>query len=1270
MTDIHARTSSEVTNGATLTPFCANFLTDENTASAGSHSFSPDDLSSSTSMSDPSMSREHITDWDLGEVGYAYTPMYHHRDHFFDTEDFSWQEVLQAIEDYDWSPNGQESEDNLTNNNANHPEEKSMIIPALPTHLSPADSAPENVTSTRHETETTEHPDTFQADGLHSSNAISSEEKIESEYAHPPVTGPAPDVPDAAASVVKSLQRKAAPEERESPNFTTSALEAIDQTANASHNDDEQRLLQLSAWLDDGDEPENRGGDTAADITQTGPYTYGPPSAAWVSPRVQGPVSETHAKHVVETEPEDLTRPLDETVVLAEETPLPSSEMEVSQHQSIYNDAVDASPSSDVERCDVASATDTVATSVAEYAGLPEEMDIDEEIAQSPDSEDAFHHVTLPTLPVAEKSAWTHVIDALTTLDYTTPTMSSTEEAFKPNATHGPDDATSETYDGTHGPDEAFHGPDDATHKPDDATHKPDNAIHGPDDATRKDDASTHESKDVTCEPDDAIHGPSDTAHGPGDATSEPDNGIHSPDGAILGTGDSAHEPKDGTPDDGIQEPNGATYSPDDATHELDDSTDEPNNTHKPGDGTYKLNDGPPDDRTDLNLPLSPCPTSIITHQAIDATHGLDYAIHETEDATHEPNDGTPDNGIQEQDNATNSPEDSTHELKDDTHEPSDGTHEPHDSQPDNQPKQPPSLCQTPTTLSPHPAIATILPSTSIPFRPQIASPPTHCIPTPLSAQHTPTPPLSPTTALCSAMEGLTLSLTPIPSPAFPLETRKRAPPSPHDEMERDSGPARKKAKLTPGAGEEGFCTTPPASGDDGGEFTAGDECGDLSARDEADMDCEYADGDELCEYSYDDVCVAAQGRGAGHMIESVEGAEVGALLEGAAREEDGDDGGGAQQVCVEEEEEEEEEEAEEEEEGKGECAQQTCNDDNDVKIGTSLFSGPYIQHNNNADMREQIHTASASASPASPSPSAEAETPASRTSPSPASNAQLHAPSIAHQAPRHQPAIQSPSAPEPTNLKAIKLESNTNIDALLNELLPHHPRHHHPAPTTILSNPFSSSANLHAHTGIKPTKHSTSKPEDLNPQPATPPHAPNRPSSSLDRQSTIQKRHPTPLLLRELSLPYGRRTTRSETAGQETGSEEGRSVEVGRACGDEGLVVGEGVKKENEGVVVGEGAKKENKGVDVKRECAQRKSMAENDGIGVAEIEGVHATETKSVGVKKQTAMRQTNNLAHNKQSAQHVKHTHHIHLIQPTHPKTSLHHPIQTPSSNQASD
>lgn len=69
-------------------------------------------------MSDPSMSREHITDWDLGEVGYAYTPMYHRRDHFFDTEDFSWQEVLQAIEDYDWSLNGQESEHNLTNNNA------------------------------------------------------------------------------------------------------------------------------------------------------------------------------------------------------------------------------------------------------------------------------------------------------------------------------------------------------------------------------------------------------------------------------------------------------------------------------------------------------------------------------------------------------------------------------------------------------------------------------------------------------------------------------------------------------------------------------------------------------------------------------------------------------------------------------------------------------------------------------------------------------------------------------------------------------------------------------------------------------------------------------------------------------------------------------------------------------------------------------------------------------------------------------------------------
>lgn len=358
------------------------------------------------------------------------------------------------------------------------------------------------------------------------------------------------------------------------------------------------------------------------------------------------------------------------------------------------------------------------------------------------------------------------------------------------------------------------------------------------------------------------------------------------------------------------------------------------------------------------------------------------------------------------------------------------------------------------------------------------------------------------------------------------------------------------------------------------------------------------------------------------------------ALLEGAAREEDEDGLGVAQQMCVEkqkeETEKEEEKEKEEEEEG---YAQQTYINDSDVKTGTSLFSGPYIQHTNNADMREQIHPVSASTSPACPSPAAEAETPASKTSPSPASTAQLHAPSIAHQAPRHQAAVHSPSAHEPTNLNAMKLESNTNIDALLNEFLPYHARHQRIASITTLSNPLSS-ANALAHTGIKPTKHCTSTPEDLIPQPATPPHTSNSNSTSSsatpDRQPTVQKRHPTPPLLRELSLPYGRRTTRSETAGGETGSEGVRSAEmqstetgsgdVSLSCDNGGAV---GVKQEDTVVDV-------DVDVDVKREYAQRNNSMENDSKG--------ATKTKSERVKNHPAPRKPINPSIKKQGTTHT--------------------------------
>lgn len=49
------------------------------------------------------MSQGHIAMWQLAEVGYEDVPAESYRDDFSDIEACSWEDALQAIDEYDWS---------------------------------------------------------------------------------------------------------------------------------------------------------------------------------------------------------------------------------------------------------------------------------------------------------------------------------------------------------------------------------------------------------------------------------------------------------------------------------------------------------------------------------------------------------------------------------------------------------------------------------------------------------------------------------------------------------------------------------------------------------------------------------------------------------------------------------------------------------------------------------------------------------------------------------------------------------------------------------------------------------------------------------------------------------------------------------------------------------------------------------------------------------------------------------------------------------------
>lgn len=70
-----------------------------------SDSYPPDsdNPSSQALVSKPTMSCAQIPTWDVHKISYERIPRYNSPDRFSDTEECSWEEGLQAIEDHDWS---------------------------------------------------------------------------------------------------------------------------------------------------------------------------------------------------------------------------------------------------------------------------------------------------------------------------------------------------------------------------------------------------------------------------------------------------------------------------------------------------------------------------------------------------------------------------------------------------------------------------------------------------------------------------------------------------------------------------------------------------------------------------------------------------------------------------------------------------------------------------------------------------------------------------------------------------------------------------------------------------------------------------------------------------------------------------------------------------------------------------------------------------------------------------------------------------------------
>jgi hypothetical protein len=112
----------KVVNKKTETPadYClmtTTLLSDNNRLFASSYGPGWNDPLFQVHESSNTMSHGRVSTWELHEIGYRYDPPYTHPDYLSDNiEDVSWEEVLQAIEEYPWSETGQNSKHDGSHN--------------------------------------------------------------------------------------------------------------------------------------------------------------------------------------------------------------------------------------------------------------------------------------------------------------------------------------------------------------------------------------------------------------------------------------------------------------------------------------------------------------------------------------------------------------------------------------------------------------------------------------------------------------------------------------------------------------------------------------------------------------------------------------------------------------------------------------------------------------------------------------------------------------------------------------------------------------------------------------------------------------------------------------------------------------------------------------------------------------------------------------------------------------------------------------------------
>lgn len=110
---IDRKTDSPTRYSAIYTTLLAN----DDISSQCSSSADLDGLFSRASVSDTIVPRGSVAAWQLDEIGYKHIPMCV-PNHFLETESYSWEDTLRAIDDHDWPVEGQRVRCNSSNGSA------------------------------------------------------------------------------------------------------------------------------------------------------------------------------------------------------------------------------------------------------------------------------------------------------------------------------------------------------------------------------------------------------------------------------------------------------------------------------------------------------------------------------------------------------------------------------------------------------------------------------------------------------------------------------------------------------------------------------------------------------------------------------------------------------------------------------------------------------------------------------------------------------------------------------------------------------------------------------------------------------------------------------------------------------------------------------------------------------------------------------------------------------------------------------------------------